>query len=68
MALDLTCVPTIREELVRLRKADNLPAIHFGLLAHEAAGRSAQPTSARAAAPSRAPSQRHWPSRLVHAH
>ena len=68
MALDLTCLPTIREEAIQLRKADNLHAMHLGLLAREAGARNAQTTSARAVALSRGPSHRHRPSRLVHAH
>ena len=69
MALDMTCIPTIRGEVVRLRKADILDALDVGLLAHEVASRSAQRASARRdAALTRGPSHRHWPSRPVHAH
>jgi hypothetical protein len=69
MALDLTCIPTIREEVVRLRRTDLVDGLDVGLLAYEAAGRSAQRASARRhAATTRGPSHRHRPSRLVHAH
>ena len=69
MALDLTCTPSIREEVVRLRKADILHALDVSLIAHEAAGRSAPSSSAsRDAATRRGRSHRHWPSKLVHAH
>lgn len=68
MALDVTCIPTIREEAVHLRQAAILQAMEERVLAREAADRSAQATSARRDAATKRASSARWPSRLVHAH
>lgn len=66
MALGMTCIPTIREEVVRLRQADILHELENGAPAHEVAARRAQKTIDAAA--TQRPSRRHWQSRPVHIH
>jgi hypothetical protein len=68
MALDMTCTPAIRGEIVRQRQAAILEALEAGLLANEAAGRSARAIARSEAGMKRGPSHQHWPSRLVHVH
>ena len=69
MALGATCIPTIREEVVRLQQADLLHAAEASLLAHEAGRRSAHKTSARGSEVAKHPRwHRHRPLRAAHPH
>ena len=69
MALGATCIPTIREEIVRLQQADLLHAAEASLLVHEAGRRSAQKTGARNSPVATHPRRhRHWPLRASHTH
>ena len=69
MAVGPTCIPTIREEVVRLQQADLLQAAEASLLAHEAGRRSARKTGA-GASPVATHARRHrrWPLRAAHTH
>ena len=66
MALGMTCIPTIHEEVARLRQADVLHKLENGALAHEVAAGSARKTI-DAAATRRRP-RRHWQLRPGHTH
>lgn len=72
MAIGMTCTPTVREEVVRLRQADLLDEVaarQLELLAREADNRGPQePATRRGAGAARSRSHRHWPARLVHTH
>lgn len=69
MAMGATCIPTIREEVVRLHEADRLHGAELGMLANEARRRSAQKTSAgRAPLATHARPHGHWPLRAAHTH
>lgn len=69
MALGPTCIPTIREEVVRLQQADLLHPAEASLLADEAGRRRDQKTGARNSPVARHPwRHRHWPARAAHTH
>ena len=69
MALGATCIPTIREEVVRLQQADLLHAAEASLLAHEAGRRSARKTDASGSPVGTHPRRhRRWPLRAAHTH
>ena len=69
MAVGMTCIPTIREEVVRLHQADVLHEAEEGLLARRANHRSAPQTIASHRPAARHPRWRaHRPMRLTHSH
>ena len=72
MAIGMICIPTVREEVVRLRQADLLDEVdarQLELLAHGSDEREPQKLDApRGAAVARRLSHRHWPVRLAHTH
>ena len=68
MALGPTCIPTIREEIVRQQQAD-LHDLQARAVAREAGGRRVHQTIARRGAVStRDWLHRHRPLRLLHVH
>lgn len=72
MAVGMSCIPTVREEIVRLRQAeliDEVDALQLELMARDRDERRAgEPVGRRNARAARARSHRHWPARLAHTH
>ena len=69
MALGATCIPTIREEVVRLQQPDVIRESEATELAREAACSSARETTSGPRAPAtRRPSLRHRLLHPVHDH
>lgn len=72
MAIGVTCIPTVREEIVRLRQAElraQMKARQLELLARDADERDPRvPVARRGAKGALRRSHRHWPARFAHIH
>ena len=72
MAIGMSCIPTVREEIVRLRQAELLAetdARQLELMASDAdEPRVQERAGRRIAGTAWTHPRRHWPARLVHTH
>jgi hypothetical protein len=71
MAIGMTCIPTLREEVVRLRQVDLLDQVEarrLESLAHETTERARVLVARHEAKGAPRRSHRRWPARLAHTH